>query len=159
MELIKIRKIKWGILDNAEYKEAISELKAQRISAEKVGWTILEDGTALPCIKINDVLFKKLVQAGVINNTSVITTFSGVPHFFAKVEISWSSIKEKLTIILDGWRDRSFLEHLCDVKKLALTAYDNSAIVIDGLKTDDLKLNLLIASMMYHPKDVLENEQ
>lgn len=146
------RKLK--LLNKNEYEQVVNELKAQCVSAEKIGFAVLKDGSTLPCVKIDGGLFKKLVEAGSINNTSRITTFSLPSYFFVKLEINWPAIKQKLTIFFSGYRDRPCLEHLCDAKKIALTADDSSVVVVDGIRAEKLEAELVITSMMYHPKGV-----
>jgi len=141
------------ILDKDEHEQLVKELKAKCISAQNVGFTVLRDNSTLPCIKIDKRFFKKLVQAGSIDVTSRITIYNLYPHLYVKVEISWPAIKQKRSLIFNGWRDREFLEHLCDAKRLALTASGNSIITVDGISTEQLKAMLVITSMMYHPRE------
>jgi len=152
----------WDILDEDEYKQRVAELQRKCIEAERIGYVTHKNGDINPCIKIDKRLFRKLVNAGSINNTSRITTFNVPPYFYAKLEIWWSSIKKKLTVFFNGWRDRNWLELLCHVKKVALTIQDfkvpkpiHGAIVVDGINVDKLRLVLAVTSMFHLPKDLL----
>lgn len=143
------------ILDKEQQEQLVKKLRAQCLSSKKIGFTLLEDGTTVPCIEIDEYLFNELVQAGTIDVISRIIILNLPPQLYVKLVIRWPSIKKKLNLILDGWRDRSFLEHLCDVKKLALTKSGKSAIVIDGIKTKELEIILVLSYMMRPPKDEL----
>lgn len=147
-----MKEVEFGILDKDEYEELIRELEIKCINSEDVGFTVLKDGTALSCIRIDKRLFKKLVQAGSIDVTSRITTLNLYPHFYVKLEIQWPTIKEKRSLMFNGVRDKNFLQHLCNAKRLALTAFANDVVVVDGLDTKQLKFVLVITSMMYHAR-------
>jgi hypothetical protein len=155
----------WDILDEDEYKQRVAELETKCINFERVGYVTDKNGANYPSIRTDKRLFKKLVQAGSIDNTSRITTFNIPPYFYAKLEINWPTIKEKITIFLNGWRGRNWLEMLCVVKKVALTTQDfkaskpmHGAIVVDGINVDKLQL-ALVTSMFCPPQDALNDKK
>jgi len=141
------------ILDGEQKEQLVKKLRAQCLSAKKIGWTLIEDGTTAPCVEIGEHLFNELAHAGTIDVISRIIVLNLPPHLYVKLVIRWPSIKKKLNLILDGWRDRSFLEHLCYVRKLALTkSGERGCIVVDSIDTKVLEITLVLSCMMYPPK-------
>jgi len=141
------------ILDKEQQEQLLKKLRAQCLSAKKVGWTLLEDGTTAPCVEIDERLFNELVCAGTIDARSRLTVLNLPPHLYVKLVIRWPSIKKKLNLIVNGWRDRSFLEHLCHVRKIALTKSGKmGSIVVDSLDTKVLEITLVLSCMMRPPK-------
>lgn len=153
--------ISWRPLDEDEYKQLVAELETRCITPERVGYVTYNNGAIHPSIKIDERVFKKLVQAGEIDVTSRISTITAGLHFYVKLEINWKSIHEDLTIFFNGWRDRSWLELLCVIRKVAFTTQDfkvakplRRAIVVDGINVDKLRLILATTSLFCFPKDI-----
>jgi len=148
-------------LDREEYKQLVTNLESKCIDIERVGIAVNEkDGTLFPSIRINERLYEKLACAGSIDVTSVIDTTTAGSHFYVVLKLSWKTINEKLVIYFNGWRDRSWLELLCAVRKVALAKQDfevakplHQAIVVDGFKVDRLKVILATTMCFYPPRD------
>lgn len=155
-----VSEIDWRSLDEDEYRQLVTNLEAECISEERVGYVTCNDGNTYPCIRINERLFRKLIQAGEIDVTSRINTKTAGAHFYVEMQFNWESIERQLTLLYNGWRDRNWLELLCATKKVAMTTHDfrvsvppHIIIVVDGLNVDRLWLTLVTTSMFRPPTD------
>jgi hypothetical protein len=154
--------IGWRALKKDEYEQLVNQFESECIRIENIGFVILAEGAILPAIKIERRLFRKLAKFGSIDNISRIDAPTVGLHFYAKLQIEWPPINENLKVVFKGWRDRGWLESLCEAKKVALTTEDfkivssiGEAVVVDGLNVDRLWLTLITTSMSLPPKDFL----
>jgi len=137
----------------------VKKLSARRVNPERLGFAVTKEGI-IPSIRVNESFFQKLFSAGTIDNVSRISVHQLGEYFFAELYVKWPSIKEKITIIFDGWRDRSWLVILCTVKKIAFTTHRKlgPAVMVNNINTDNLKM-ILVVSSLFPSRNVVNNPQ